>query len=93
MCFLGSSITYLGHQIEFPRPQNVAGLKVYFLSYYSCFLPNLSTTLAPLYLLLKDGVRWQWTSDQAAAFEVSKNLLQKSSLLVHFDHILNHLSL
>ena len=101
--FLGSSVTYLGHQIdaeglhpiaekvealhEFPSPQNVAALKSYLglLSYYSHFLPNLSTTLAPLYLLLKDGVRWQWTSDQAAAFEESKKLLQKSSLLVHFD--------
>ena len=56
------------------------------LFYYSYFLPNLSTTLAPLYLLLKDSVRWQWTSDQAAA---SKKLLRKSSLLVHFDPTLN----
>ena len=72
---------------EFPSLQNVAALKSYLvlLSYYSHFLPNLSTTLTPLYLLLKDGVHWQWTSDQAAAFEVSKKLLQKSSLLVHFD--------
>ena len=72
---------------EFPSPQNVAALKSYLglLSYYSRFLPNLSTTLAPLYLLLKDGVRWQWTLDQAAAFEESKKLLQKSSFLVHFD--------
>ena len=72
---------------EFPSPQSVTALKSYLdlLSYYSRFLPNLSTTLAPLYLLLKDGARWQWTSDQAGAFERSKKLIQKSSLLVHFD--------
>ena len=100
--FLGSSVTYLGHQIdaeglnpiaekvealhEFPSRQSVTALKSYLglLSNYSCFLPNLSTTLA-LYLLLKDGVHWQWTSDQAAAFDRSNKLIQKSSLLVHFD--------
>ena len=72
---------------EFPSLQNVTALKSFvgLLSYYSRYLPNLSTTLAPLYLLLKDGVRWQWTSDQAAAFERSKKLIQKSSFLVHFD--------
>ena len=71
----------------FPSPQSVTTLKSYLglLSYYSCFLPNLSTTLALLYLLPKDGVHWQWTSDQAAAFERSKELIQKSSSLVHFD--------
>lgn len=39
---------------EAPKPNNVSELKAYLglLSYYSKFLPNLSTTLAPLYSLL-----------------------------------------
>ena len=50
---------------EVPIPQNVSELKSYLgpLSYYSRFLPNLSTTLAPLYLLLKVSEQWQWTSE------------------------------
>lgn len=42
-----------------PRPKNLAELKSYLglLNYYSKFMPNLSTHLAPLYYLLK-GDRW-----------------------------------
>lgn len=51
---------------EAPCPTNVSELKSYLglLTYYSRFLPNLSTTLAPLYTLLKHNVKWQWTDDQ-----------------------------
>lgn len=72
--FLAPSVTYLGHQIdaekvealqEVPIPQNVSEQKSYLglLTYYSRFLPNLSTTLASLYLLLKVSKQWQWTSE------------------------------
>ena len=42
-----------------PRPKNLAELKSYLglLNYYSKFMPNLSTHLAPLYYLLK-GDTW-----------------------------------
>lgn len=41
-----------------PKPRNVTELKSYLglLSYYTKFLPNLSTVLAPLYQLLKADV-------------------------------------
>ena len=44
---------------EAPRPTSVSGLKSYLglLTYYSRFLPNLSTTLAPLYKLPKHNER------------------------------------
>ena len=58
------------------------------LSYYSKFLPNLSTVLAPLYKLLKHGEPWHWTSKQTKAFEQSKKLLLSSQVLVHFDSAL-----
>ena len=49
---------------EAPKPNNVSELKAYLglLSYYSKFLPNLSTTLAPLYSLLRASIRWHWTA-------------------------------
>jgi len=51
---------------EAPKPRNVRELKSYLglLSYYSKFLPNLSSTLAPLYSLLKTSTPWQWTTKE-----------------------------
>ena len=44
---------------EAPTPKNVTDLKSYLglLAYYGKFLPNLSSTLAPLYRLLKSATR------------------------------------
>ena len=55
------------------------------LTYYNKFMPNLSTVLAPLYLLLKSDVKWKWSKDQEKAFQKSKELLLSSDLLIHFD--------
>ena len=55
------------------------------LSYYSKFLPQLATVLAPLYLLLREKEPWRWTYKQDQAFNHSKKLLLSSQVLVHFD--------
>ena len=55
------------------------------LSYYSKFLPNLSTELAPLNKLLKQSTAWHWNTEQQEAFDKSKKLLSSSQLLVHFN--------
>ena len=72
---------------EAPSPKSVSELKSYLglLTYYSKFLPNLSSELAPLYKLLKHNEPWHWKTQQKRAFERSKNLLLSSQLLVHFD--------
>lgn len=72
---------------EAPTPGNVTELKSYLglLSYYSKFLPNLSTVLAPLYQLLRHNQKWEWRKPQATAFIDSKRLLLSSQVLVHFD--------
>ena len=49
------------------------------------FLCSLSTTLAPLHVLLRKETTWQWEQYQNEAFMAAKNLLQSDSLLVHFD--------
>ena len=66
---------------------NVSELKSYIgiLSYYGKFLPNLATTLAPLYTLLHKDVPWRWTDEEQAAFATSRQLLTSSQVLVHFD--------
>ena len=72
---------------EAPEPRNVSALKSYLglLSYYSRFLPNMSSTLAPLYKLLKKKEPWCWSSTEREAFRDSKRLLLSSRVLVHFN--------
>ena len=73
--------------VEAPVPQNVSQLKSFLgmLNYYSKFLSNLSTVLAPLYNLLQKNAAWQWGMAQQTAFSEAKKLLVSSKVLVHFD--------
>ena len=48
-------------------------------------MSNLSSILAPLYRLLRKNNPWKWSQDQTDAFVKAKELLQSSSVLVHFD--------
>ena len=69
------------------KPRNVAELRSFLgiINYYSRFLPNVSSKLAPLYNLLCKNTRWSWTAKQDSAFQVAKKALQADSLLGHFD--------
>ena len=72
---------------EAPTPRNVGELKSFLdlLSYYSRFLPSMATLLAPLYKLLRQGEKWEWSEEQEAAFQKAKKQLVSSQVLVHFD--------
>ena len=68
-------------------PKNVSELKSYLglINYYARFMPNLATLLAPLHELLKKHTRFFWGKRQQSAFQSSKELLQSSNVLVHYD--------
>ena len=70
-----------------PTPTSVPKLKSYLgmLSYYSKFLPKVSTVLHPLHLLLWKDVTWRWGVDQAKAFAASEELLTSESCLAHLN--------
>ena len=72
---------------EAPAPTNLTELRAFLglANYYHKFLPNLSDVLAPLHSLLCKGTKWTWTDPQQTAFDEVKQLLQSSSLLVHYD--------
>ena len=72
---------------EAPPPRDISELKSFLglLTYYNRFLPNMSTHLSPLYKLLQKHTNWLWSSKEETAFIKAKELLQSSSLLVHFD--------
>ena len=72
---------------EAPTPRNVGELRLFFgiINYYSRFLPNLSTKLAPLYRLLQKDTKWTWGKEQQKTFEAANRALPADSLLVHYD--------
>ena len=59
---------------EAPAPTSVKELKALLglLNYYSKFLHNISSVLAPLYKLVKKGVKWHWGKEQETAFKEPK---------------------
>ena len=70
-----------------PTPTNLSQLKSFLglLNFYSRFLPNQSTRLAPLHLLLRNDTSWKWGPKQQEAFEAAKFSLSSSSFLVHYN--------
>ena len=73
--------------VDAPDPKDVLELRSFLgmVNYYGKFLPNLATTLAPLYHLLRQSSVWQWGSKQKKAFHHVKKLLQSNRVLTHFD--------
>ena len=74
-------------ETDTPEPKRVAELRSFLeiVKYYGKFLPNLATTAAPLYNLLKKNGHWTWGKAQKAEFKGVKDYLQSPDLLVHFD--------
>ena len=70
-----------------PSPTDVAQLRSYLglLSFYSKFLPQLSTVIAPLNHLLRASQPWKWTRVEEQVFQASKQLLLSSRVLMHFN--------
>ena len=55
---------------EAPTPRNVHELRstLGMFNYYRRFMPDLSSTLQPLHMLLRANHPWHWTNDCEAAF-------------------------
>ena len=70
-----------------PEQTSVPQLKSYLglLTYYSKFLPRMSSTLYPLYRLFRKNTPWVWKEEQQRAFIKSKAWLTSNSCLTHFD--------
>ena len=68
---------------DWPPPKNVSELRSFhgLASSYRRFVPNFSTTVAPLNELVKKGVVYKWGKDQEKAFEILKQKLINAPLL------------
>lgn len=73
--------------VDAPPPRNVAELRSFLglINFYHKFLRDISSVLAPLHKLLLKDAKWVWSAPQAKAFKEAKELLQTSTLLVHYD--------
>jgi hypothetical protein len=73
--------------VEAPDPRNISELRSFLgmVNYYGNFLPNLATTLSPLYHLLRQTTAWHWGPKQTKAFQKVRNLLKSSQVLTHCD--------
>ncbi|XP_030586939.1 uncharacterized protein K02A2.6-like [Archocentrus centrarchus] len=73
--------------LKAPEPKNVSQLRSFLglINYYHKFLPNLSTVLHPLHLLLQQNVKWKWTKECEEAFNGAKQLITSEEVLTHFD--------
>ena len=70
-----------------PAPTTVSKLRTFLglVNYYGKLIPNLSTMLAPLRILLRKGAKWKWGSDQVRAFKAVKATLKESKCSFDFD--------
>ena len=55
------------------------------IQYCSRFIPNLATISAPLRLLTRKDVPWEWTDKEQAAFDELKKLLTTNTVMGYFD--------
>ena len=73
--------------IDAPSPINIKQLQAFvgLCNFYSRFIRNFSTTLAPLYNLLKKSSKFIWGPDQEKSFTTIKKLFLNNDVLKMFD--------
>ena len=73
--------------LEAPAPKDLNQMRSFLglVNYYARFIPNLSTVLHPLNRLLRQDVSWEWDELCEEAFQLAKQSLASSRVLVHYD--------
>ncbi|THH30850.1 hypothetical protein EUX98_g3348 [Antrodiella citrinella] len=70
---------------EVRRPEKLSQLQTFLgmVVYFSSFIPFYAGIAAPLFQLLRKGVKWHWGAEQEHAFESAKKALQNAPILGH----------
>jgi transposase InsO family protein len=73
--------------MDAPAPENKTQVKSFLglVQYYAKFLPSLSEVATPIRQLLRDDVRFEWSSDCETAFREIKSMLVKPPILAFYD--------
>ncbi|XP_075730815.1 uncharacterized protein LOC142774303 [Rhipicephalus microplus] len=84
---LSPNVDKIAAILHAPVPQGVRELQSFLgvVNLYRRFLPNLSSLLRPLHLLLCEGKKWEWRHEQQDAFNACKRLVTSAPVLVHFN--------
>ena len=71
--------------IALERPKKLSQLQTFLgmVVYFSAFIPYYASICAPLFQLLRKGMRWHWGAEEEYAFESAKATLQSSPVLGH----------
>lgn len=72
---------------DMPAPTNVPELRSFLgaITFYGRFIQSMSTLRAPLDMLLRKDVPFQWTKDCKEAFQRFKDILTSELMLAHYD--------
>ena len=72
--------------MDFPQPADKKGVQKFLgtVNYYRSHIPSLAQLATPLYRLLKNGIKFQWTQDCQESFQQLKTLLSERMILVPF---------
>ena len=73
--------------VEAPAPKNVQELRSFLglINYYGKFIQNAATILAPLNDLLRKDAKWIWAEECQKSFELAKQTLVSSDVLMHYN--------
>ena len=94
--FLGHTVSKQGVQPNnkntatvknFPTPSSIKNVRTFLgmCTYYRRFIQNFSSIAAPLYKLLKQGAKFEWTDLQEHAFQCLKQKLTEKPILRFAD--------
>lgn len=71
--------------VDLEHPTSVSDLQKFLgmVVYFSQYIPYYSFIAAPLFALLKKGVKWHWNAEHELAFLEAKQTLSKAPVLGH----------
>ena len=73
--------------VEAPVPKDTKQLQSFLglANFYRRFIYKFSDLVAPLYLLIRKGVTFQWNVEQQSSFDSIKSILMNENVLKYFD--------
>ena len=72
---------------DMPSPEDLAGVRRFLgmANYLGNFLKDMAGICEPLWQLTRQDVQWEWSHEQARAFDEIKKKIASTSILVYFD--------
>ena len=68
-------------------PENITELRVILgiITFFARFIRSYASIVSPLYELLRENEKWQWTKERDDAFKCAKERLSSHEVLVNYN--------